>query len=211
MFTVTQTGSWPRSETLLRALDDRQQGRMSREQFDQLADGEVRRAVELQLKAGVDVVVDGEQRRDNFYSFLTDKLDGTRLMTLAELEDRPNFKKTLVKLDVPANAIKNATCVGKLARREPLALRELQFVRTLTDRPVKVPLPGPYLLSRSMWIESFTKNAYGSEEEMTDDIVGILRDELKELAAAGCEFVQFDEPVLSDVAFAAKGDATKFF
>jgi len=211
MFTVTQVGSWPRSEKLLGALAERQQGRITRREFEALADGEVRRAVALQLEAGVDIVVDGEQRRDNFYSFLTEKLDGTRLMTLAELEDRPSFRQTLVKLDVPAEAIKNATCVGKLARREPLAVRELEFVRTLTDRPVKVPLPGPYLLSRSMWVKSLSEKAYGSQEEMTDDVVGILRDELKELKAAGCQFVQFDEPVLSDVVFAAKGDATKFF
>lgn len=208
---MTQVGSWPRSEKLLGALADRQQGRITRREFEALADGEVRRAVALQLEAGVDIVVDGEQRRDNFYSFLTEKLDGTRLMTLAELEDRPSFRQTLVKLDVPAEAIKNATCVGKLARREPLAVRELEFVRTLTDRPVKVPLPGPYLLSRSMWVKSLSEKAYGSQEEMTDDVVGILRDELKELKAAGCQFVQFDEPVLSDVVFAAKGDATKFF
>jgi methionine synthase II (cobalamin-independent) len=211
MFEVTQVGSWPRSEKLLGALTERQQGRMTRREFEAFADGEVRRSVALQLEAGVDIVVDGEQRRDNFYSFLTEKLEGTRLMTLAELEDRPGFKETLEKLDVPAEAIKNATCVGKLTRREPLAVRELEFVRTLTDRPVKVPLPGPYLLSRSMWVQSFSEKAYGCQEEMTDDVVRILRDELKELKAAGCEFVQFDEPVLSDVVFAPKGNVPKFF
>lgn len=184
---------------------------MSREAFELIADGEVRRSVELQLDAGVDFVVDGEQRRDNFYSFLTEKLDGTRLMTLAELEDRPDFRETLEELDVPAEAIKNATCVGKLARREPLAVRELEFVRKLTGHPVKIALPGPYLLSRSMWVESFSEKAYASQDEMTEDVIRILRDELAELKAAGCELVQFDEPVLSDVVFAAKGDATKFF
>jgi len=80
MFEVTQVGSWPRSRELLRALRDKQQGRMSRAAFEAVADGEVRRCVALQVEAGVDVVVDGEHRRDNFYSFVTDKLEGTRLM-----------------------------------------------------------------------------------------------------------------------------------
>jgi 5-methyltetrahydropteroyltriglutamate--homocysteine methyltransferase len=46
---------------------------------------------------------------------------------------------------------------------------------------------------------------------MTEDVVRILRDELTELKAAGCQFVQFDEPILSDVVFAPKDDVTKFF
>ena len=79
-----------------------------------------------QVDAGVDVVVDGEHRRDNFYSFVTDKLDGTRLMSLAEMldtvDDKAAFEEMLSTLDVPASAIKNPTCVGKLSRREPLAV-----------------------------------------------------------------------------------------
>ena len=100
-----------------------------------------------QVDAGVDVVVDGEHRRDNFYSFVTDKLDGTRLMSLAEMldtvEDKAAFEEMLATLDVPASAIRNPTCVGSISRREPLAVDELRFVRQLTDQPVKVTLPGP--------------------------------------------------------------------
>ena len=66
MFNVTQVGSWPRSEKLLRALEDRRKGQMTRAQLDRIADDEVRRCVEAQLEAGVDIVVDGEQRRDSF-------------------------------------------------------------------------------------------------------------------------------------------------
>jgi len=126
MFDVTQVGSWPRSRNLLRALRDVQKGRLSRAEFEEVADSEVRRCVQHQIDAGVDIVVDGEQRRDNFYSFVTDKLDGTRLMSLAEMldtvEDKASFEEMLSTLDVPASAIRNPTCVGKLTRREPLAV-----------------------------------------------------------------------------------------
>ncbi len=159
MFTVTQVGSWPRSNKLLDALTDLQHDKLTREEFERVADDEIRRAVELQIEAGVDVVTDGEQRRDNFFSFVTDKLDGAKLMALADLAEHPHFERTLRrlgKLDVPPESIKNATCVGKLKRREPLAVHELKFVKNLTDKPVKVPLPGPYLLARSMWVEGFS-------------------------------------------------------
>jgi len=203
LFPVTQVGSWPRSPELLRALRDRQAGRLPRAEFERLADEEVRRTVRLQVEAGVDVVVDGEHRRDNFYSFLTDKLDGTRLLSLAEMldtvEDKAGFEEMLSTLDVPASAIRNPTCVGRLERREPLAVGELRLVQQLTDRPVKVTLPGPYLLTRAMWVGPLSKGAYRDKLEMGEDVVRILREELQDLAAAGAAFVQFDEPVLTEI------------
>lgn len=214
MFNVTQVGSWPRSRTLLRALRDKQQGRLSRAEFERVADEEVRRCVQLQVEAGVDIVVEGEQRRDNFYSFITDKLDGTRLMSLAEMldtvEDKASFEEMLTTLDVPASAIKNPTCVGKLSRREPLAVEELRFVQQLTDKPVKMTLPGPYLLTRAMWVGDFSGQAYGDKTEMAHDVVRILRDELLELKAAGAAFVQFDEPVLTEIVLSEECDRRTF-
>jgi 5-methyltetrahydropteroyltriglutamate--homocysteine methyltransferase len=200
-FSVTQVGSWPRSRDLLRALRDRQQGRLSRAEFDRVADGEVRRCVDAQLAAGVDVVVDGEQRRDNFYSFVTEKLAGTQLMSLAEMLDT---------LDVPASAIRNPTCIGRLERREPLAVDDLRFVQQLTDKPVKVTLPGPYLLTRSMWVGAFTGKAYPDKTVMGEDVVRILRDELIELRDAGAAFVQFDEPVLTEIVMSEECDRRTF-
>jgi methionine synthase II (cobalamin-independent) len=214
MFDVTQVGSWPRSRDLLRALRDRRKGRLDPEAFDRIADEEVRRTVQIQLDAGVDVIVDGEHRRDNFYSFVSDKLDGTRLMTLAEMldtvEDKSGFEEMLSTLDVPASAISNPTCVGRLSRREPLALDELRFVRQLTDRPVKVTLPGPYLLTRAMWVGAFSGRAYHDKTEMGRDVVRILREELADLAAEGCDFVQFDEPVLTEIVMSEECDRRTF-
>lgn len=203
MFTTTQVGSWPRSNTLLKALRDRRKGLMDQAEFDRIADGEIRRTVQIQLGAGLDVLVDGEHRRDNFYSFVTEKLDGTRLMSLAEMlddvEDKSGFEEMLHTLDVPASSIRNPTCVGRLSRREPLAVNDFLFVKSLTDKPVKITLPGPYLLSRSMFVTNYTRKAYADHQAMAQAVVAILREELLDLAAAGCEFVQFDEPVLTEI------------
>jgi 5-methyltetrahydropteroyltriglutamate--homocysteine methyltransferase len=188
---------------MLKTLRGYQKGTVSREEFDKVADDEIRRTVALQEQAGLDIVVDGEHRRESFYAFITDKVAGTQLMSLAEMldfvEDKAEFEEMLRTMDMPASAVKNPTCIGKLARKEPLAVNDLRFLRTLSSKPVKITLPGPYLLTRSMWVGALTHKAYRNHKKMADDIVKILREELLELRAAGCDFVQFDEPVLTEV------------
>ena len=205
LFPVTMVGSWTRSPVLLRAQSRKQRGRISAAEFELVADEAVLETLRLQEAAGVDLVTDGEQRRDNFYSFVAEKLDGVRLMSLAEMldivEDKDGFERILQTLDVPAFSIRNPTCVGKIERRAPLALDEYLFLRQHTDRPIKVPLPGPYLLTRAMWVKEATRAAYPTKEDLAEDVVRILRQEVSELHDAGADFVQFDEPVLTELVF----------
>jgi 5-methyltetrahydropteroyltriglutamate--homocysteine methyltransferase len=205
LFPVTLVGSWPRSTGLLRAQRLHRQGRLGDTEFRQLADAAVLDSLRCQEEAGVDLVTDGEQRRDNFYSFVAGKLDGVRLMALAEMldvvEDRAGFERILSTLDVPAQSISNPTCVGRIARREPLALGELEFLRQHTDRPIKVPLPGPYLLTRAMYVAEVTGRVYASKEDLAEDVVVVLRAEIADLIRAGAAFIQLDEPVLTELVF----------
>jgi 5-methyltetrahydropteroyltriglutamate--homocysteine methyltransferase len=191
----------------LEALRKRQKGQLSFKEFNEVADKAVLEALRYQEEAGVDIVSDGEQRRDNFYSFVTEKLEGVKLMTLAELmdhvEDRAGFDRILRSMDAPAFGIKNPTVVGKVRPRMPLALDEYEFLRKHTDRSIKVPLPGPYLLIRSMWVQGVSDKVYPTQEDLAADIVEVLRNELIALRDAGATFVQFDEPVLTDVVFNA--------
>ena len=213
LFPVTTVGSWTRSPELLRAQSRKQRGKISAAEFERVADEAVLETLRLQEEAGVDLVTDGEQRRDNFYSFVAEKLDGVRLMTLAEMldivEDKDGFERILKTLDVPAYSIRNPTCVGKIERRAPLALDEYLFLRQHTDRPIKVPLPGPYLLTRAMWVKEATRAAYPTKEDLAEDVVRILRQEVSELRDAGADFVQFDEPVLTELVF-TKGQPRTF-
>jgi 5-methyltetrahydropteroyltriglutamate--homocysteine methyltransferase len=188
---------------MLKALRGFQKGTVSKKDYLAVAENEIRRTVELQEKAGLDILVDGEHRRESFYAFITDKVAGTQLMSLADMldyvEDKAEFEEMLRTMDMPASAVKNPTCTGKLTRREPLALEDFQFLRSLTKKPVKITLPGPYLLTRSMWVGALTHKVYRNHKKMADDIVKILREELLELRNAGCDFVQFDEPVLTEL------------
>ena len=205
LYPVTVVGSWPRPAYLLDALHKRQAGRMSFDEFNTVADRAVLEALRYQEDAGVDIVSDGEQRRDNFYSFVVEKLEGVKLMSLADImdvvEDKASFEAILKQADAPAFAIHNPTVVGKLSLKMPLALDEYKFLRAHTKKAIKIPLPGPYLLARSMWVKGITDKVYPTQESLAVDLVEILREELIALRDAGCEFVQFDEPVLTDVVF----------
>jgi 5-methyltetrahydropteroyltriglutamate--homocysteine methyltransferase len=136
---------------------------------------------------------------------VADKLSGVRSMTLAEMlevvDDKAGFDAILRTLDVPAYSISNPTCVDRIERRHPLALAELEFVARHSRRRVKVPLPGPYLLTRSMFVPEITRAAYATKEDLADDVVRVLREEIADLVRAGAAFIQLDEPVLTELVF----------
>ena len=203
LFPVTVVGSWSRPPWLIQSLRRWQAGEITKEEFDRIADEAVLLSIKYQEDAGVDIVTDGEQRRDNFYSFVVAKLSGMKLMKVSELldymKDRARFEETLRALDVPSFAIKSPIAVDRLETREGLSLDEFDFASSHTTRQVKVPLPGPYLLLRSSWFEGLSDEAYPDLDELASDIVRILRAEAIALRDRGVDFIQFDEPTLSQV------------
>ena len=213
-FPVTTVGSWPRSPELLRALKARRLGRSSEEEFSAVADRAVLDFLHIQETAGLDIVTDGEQRRDNFFNFVADRLDGVRMLSLAEMldhvEDKAGYEEILRTMDVPAFAMFNPIAVGRIARRKPLASHEYSFLKRHTDRPIKVTLPGPYLLTRAMWLQGVSEDPYPTKEHLADDVVTILREELSELRELGADFIQFDEPVLSELVFSSRVSSRVF-
>ena len=210
LFPVTVVGSWARPSYLIKALRSRQAGEISFKDFNAVADKAVLEALAFQEEAGVDLVTDGEQRRDNFYSFVVEKLSGMKLTKVSELmdyaKDRARFEEVLRALDVPAFAIKSPIAVDRIQSQEPLALDELSFAKEHTNRDIKVTLPGPYMLTRASWFEGLSDKVYPEPEDLAKDVVKILREEFKILKNAGVDFIQWDEPTLSQVAF---GEETK--
>lgn len=202
---VMGIGSWPRPRWMLQAIHDHIEGRLPEAEFQQTADDAVRLSVAAQLRAGVDVVTDGEQRRDSYASFVGRILDNCQLIPVTDLlpyvDDPAEFARELQALDVPAESVRHPAVFGPLGRSRPLAVDEARFVKTLTNKPVKVALPGPYLLTRTMWMECISDRAYATREALADDIVRVLREELFALLAEGVSLVQFDEPVLTEVVF----------
>ena len=98
-------------------------------EFDATADDATRLAVDAQLRAGVDVVTDGEQRRDNYASFVGSRLDNCQLIPLTDLlplvDDPDKFEAEMRSLDVPATEVRHPAVFGPLGRSRPLAVHEL--------------------------------------------------------------------------------------
>ena len=212
LFPVTVVGSWPRPPELIQALRRRQADEISEEEFNVVADKAVLQALREQEEAGTDIISDGEQRRDNFYSYVVGKIAGMQLMKVSELldyaRDRARLEEQLRALDVPAFAIKSPIVIDKISTREGLSLDELAFLKRNTDRPIKIPIPGPYMLTRSSWFEGLSDKIYPSPEDLARDVVEILREETIKLRDMGADFIQYDEPILTQVVLGEESSET---
>ncbi|MGH9774433.1 MAG: vitamin-B12 independent methionine synthase [Candidatus Acidiferrales bacterium] len=212
LFPVTGVGSWSRPPWLIQALRRRQAGEISAAEFAEVADRAVLECLRAQEQAGVDIVTDGEQRRDNFYSFVVEKLGGMRLMKVSELmdfmKDRARYEEVLRALDVPAFAIKSPIVVETLREKDGLSLDEFDFLKKHTNHQIKIPLPGPYMLTRSSWFEGLSDKIYPRPEDLAASVVKILRSEVLALKSRGVDFIQFDEPILSQIVYGAESTET---
>lgn len=205
LFPTSLMGSMPRSKEVLSALRKNRRGTIEPNDFNKLIEMETEKVIKLQEDLGIDVITSGEIGRDNYVSFVSDKIDGVRMMNMSELldyiDDKKAFENILTTLDVPAVSIKNAICVGKLKYKGDIVADELRMMRKYTDKLVKVTLPGPYLLTRSMWVPNLSGKFYDSKEELGQDVIQILKEEIDNLINIGVDVIQFDEPVLTEVVF----------
>ena len=178
-FSTSLIGSMPRNEDILRALRKRSKGSLSEEDFIKLIDAEEEAVVRMQEKHGISYVTSGELSRDNYVSFISTKLNGVKMMSMAEMleyiDDKKAFEQILSILDVPAISIKNAICTGKVSRKTNIVCDELKRLKARTDHKVKITLPGPYLVTRSMWLYNLSSKAYGSKEELGEDVIKIYK------------------------------------
>jgi 5-methyltetrahydropteroyltriglutamate--homocysteine methyltransferase len=136
-------------------------------------------AVRDQERAGLDVITDGEMRRESYSNRFANSLEGV---------DREKVGAALDRSGEP-NQVPLVT--GRLRRTEPVQVRDVEFLRANTDRPVKITIPGPFTMAQQ------AQNAfYGSEEAMALDYAAAVNAEIRDLFAAGADIVQLDEPYL---------------
>lgn len=199
-------GSMPRPAWLVRMLHEKLEGRIGEEEFENAADDAARLAVQAQQNAGVSVLTDGEQRRDSYASFVGSRLSCCRLIPVTDLlpyvDDPEKFQKELEGLDLPAEKVHHPALIGRLLRNRPLVLQELAWLRTITQAPVKVAIPGPYLLTRTLFLECLSEKVYADRESLAEDVIKLLRQEIQDLLDHGTNLIQIDEPVLTEVVFA---------
>lgn len=207
LFPTSLVGSLPRPRWLIQVLRDREAGIIPDIEWQMLAEHAARDAVHDQNESGLDIVTDGEHRRDGFLSFVVERWYGVRRMPLAErlrtIGEEPELEARLQRLDVPLTAIKSPVVTDKLRVLHPVrgtVQDEADYLRQISTKPVRIALPGPYTLSRTLWSSELSPRAYSSMKLLAAEIVAILRDEIAQLRDRGVAFIQLDEPALAALA-----------
>jgi 5-methyltetrahydropteroyltriglutamate--homocysteine methyltransferase len=179
-FNADNLGSFLRPPYLLEA----RQKNLPERELRTIEDRAITDVVRMQEQAGMPIVTDGEYRRKLFFSTVVATADGfdPEGFERSHRDERGN----VLKFGVP-------TPVAKLRRKASLVDLEYRFTRSLTDRPIKVTMPSPSLML-SYWKDGVSDKAYASKDAFLDDLIHIMNEDAKALAAAGVAYLQIDAP-----------------
>jgi 5-methyltetrahydropteroyltriglutamate--homocysteine methyltransferase len=143
-------------------------------------------------RAGIDIISDGEMRRESYSNHFATALEGIDL-------DRPGHLQARSGALTPVPRI-----VGKLRRGRPVEVRDMAFLRRHTQRTAKITLPGPFTMAQQ------AKNEfYRDDEEMVMDLAAAVNEEARDLVKAGADVIQLDEPWVRNNPAAARRYAVK--
>ena len=148
-----------------------------------LAEGKrdaVRLVLRDQERAGIDIVTDGEQTRRHFVTTFIEQLDGVDFANRRTVRIRNRYDA-----DVPV-------VTGAVSRRGPVFVDDARFLRSATDRRVKVTLPGPMTM-----VDTLYDAHYRSREKLAWAFAEILNEEARAIEATGVDVIQFDEPAFN--------------
>lgn len=186
---TTLVGSYPQPDWLLDRKNlagrfpprvrARELWRVAPEFLDQAQDDATILAIHDQERAGLDVITDGEMRRESYSNRFATALEGVDIDNPGTALDRSGHPNPVPRV------------AGKVRRRHPVEVRDVQFLRANTARPIKITVPGPFTMSQQA-----QNDFYKSEEEMAFDYAAAVNAEIKDLFAAGADIVQIDEPYM---------------
>ena len=136
-------------------------------------------AIRDQERAGLDIITDGEMRRESYSNRFATSLDGVDIDNPGSALDRSGHPNPVPRV------------TGKIKRRHPVEIRDIEFLRANTSRMVKITVPGPFTMSQQA-----QNDFYKDEAEMALDYAAAVNEEIKDLFAAGADVVQIDEPYM---------------
>ncbi len=187
---TTLVGSYPQPDWLIdrkRLVEivpprarARELWRMEGPLLEQAQDDATILAIRDQERAGIDVVTDGEVRRESYSNRFATALAGMDSDNPAEVPSRTPGRVQIVP-----------RVVGPLKRTAPVQVRDVEFLRAQTDRPIRITIPGPFTMTQQLFDEY-----YKDETALAMDCAAALNEEIKALFAAGADVVQLDEPFL---------------
>jgi 5-methyltetrahydropteroyltriglutamate--homocysteine methyltransferase len=186
---TTVVGSYPQPDWLIdrKQLLDLPPVRVRAEQLwrvpqpwlEQAQDDATVLAIRDMERAGIDIVTDGEIRRESYSNRFATALSGVDLDNPAQVRGRSGGTITVPRI------------VGRVRRLRPVEVRDVEFLRRNTAHPIKITLPGPFTMSRQA-----QNDFYKDEEELVMDYAAAVNEELLDLKSAGADVVQLDEPWL---------------
>ncbi|MGY1660380.1 uroporphyrinogen decarboxylase family protein [Geodermatophilus sp. SYSU D00705] len=153
--------------------------RVAPAQLEEAQDDATLLAVRAQEEAGLDILTDGEQRRESYSNHFATALHGVDV-------DDPGTVLNRSGQPIPVPRV-----VGDITRREPIQARDVRFLRAATDRTVKITLPGPFTMAQQA-----QDDHYGDDRALALAYADVVRAEIADLFAAGADIVQIDEPWL---------------
>ena len=153
--------------------------RVAPEWLEQAQDDATVLAIVDQERAGLDIITDGEMRRESYSNRFATALDGVDIDNPGTALDRSGHPNPVPRI------------VGKIRRKHPVEVGDLEFLRAHTDRTVKITVPGPFTMSQQA-----QNDHYDSEEELAVDYAAAVNEEILDLFAAGANIVQIDEPYM---------------
>ena len=153
--------------------------RVQPEFLEQAYDDATLIAIKAQEEAGLDIVTDGEIRRESYSNRFATALEGVDLDHPGTALDRSGHPNPVPRI------------VGKIRRKHAVEARDVAFLRANTTRTIKITVPGPFTMAQQA-----QNDAYASEAELALDYAAAVNAEIKDLFAAGADIVQVDEPYL---------------
>jgi len=136
-------------------------------------------AIRAQEEAGLDIVTDGEIRRESYSNRFATALEGVDVDNPGTALDRSGHPNPVPRI------------VGKIRRKHPVELDDLRFLKRHTDRKTKITVPGPFTMSQQA-----QNDYYPSAEDAAMDYAAAVNEEIRDLFAAGADIVQIDEPYM---------------
>lgn len=177
-FPVTSVGSFPKPPYLRKARTDYSQRKIGQEELETEEEKATRFWVEWQDQAGVDVIVDGEMYRGDMVTFFAETMKGFEIGGLVRSYGNRYYHKPII--------------VGDVEWVQPITTEWFRFAQSLTKKPVKGMLTGPYTVMDWCFDEH-----YDTREEATLALATQIRREVEALVEAGCRIIQIDEPAIS--------------
>jgi 5-methyltetrahydropteroyltriglutamate--homocysteine methyltransferase len=192
LYRADVVGSMLRPPWLVRARQNLRAGAMSPEEYAAIEERAVEEALRIQEAAGVDVVTDGEMRRDIFFDLFVNGMEGFSHEPAYTVRFRGKRPQDAMEVRVPF------TVTERLRPKSSPALAEFLAAKDKTDRPLKVTLPSPMLVS-AFWSPERSRDAYPDAFELFEEAADVVRGWVRELFEAGCPYVQIDAPEFNEV------------